>query len=59
MSKIHITRTELVWPRRYNEYGPLKEVPRVNLQTIDSAMNHGAVEWATAPGHLCWQNESR
>jgi DNA modification methylase len=31
MSKIEITKTELVWPGKYNEDGTLKEVPRVNL----------------------------
>ncbi|MGA1795500.1 MAG: hypothetical protein ACMUIL_06530, partial [bacterium] len=31
MAKIDITRTELVWPGKYNEDGTLKEVPRVNL----------------------------
>ena len=28
MAKIEITRTELVWPGKYNEDGTLKEVPR-------------------------------
>src|SRR5439155_1778927 len=31
MAKIEITRTELVWPGKYNEDGTRKEVPRVNL----------------------------
>ena len=31
MAKIDITRTELVWPGKYNEDDTLKEVPRVNL----------------------------
>lgn len=31
MAKIDITRTELVWPGKYNEDGTLREVPRVNL----------------------------
>jgi adenine-specific DNA-methyltransferase len=31
MAKIEITKTELVWPGKYNEDGTLKEVPRVNL----------------------------
>ena len=31
MAKIDITKTELVWPDKYNEDGMLKEVPRVNL----------------------------
>ena len=38
MAKIDITRTELVWPGKYNEEGTLKEVPRVRLpfQVIES-----------------------
>ena len=31
MPKIDITKTELVWPGKYNEDGGLKEVPRVSL----------------------------
>ena len=31
MAKIDVTRTELVWPGKYNEDGTLKEAPRVNL----------------------------
>ena len=31
MAKIDITRTELVWPGKYNEDGTLKEVPQVSL----------------------------
>ena len=31
MAKIEITRTELVWPGKYNEDGTLKGVPRVSL----------------------------
>ncbi len=48
MAKIDITKTELVWPGKYNEDGTLKEVPRVNLpfQVIESratreAKKHG------------------
>ena len=38
MSKIEITKTELVWPGKYNEDGTRREVPRVNLpfQVIES-----------------------
>ena len=38
MPKIDITKTELVWPSKYNEDGTLKEAPRVNLpfQVIES-----------------------
>lgn len=31
MSRIDITKTELVWPGKYNEDGTLKAVPRVSL----------------------------
>lgn len=31
MAKIDITKTELVWPGKYNEDGSLREVPRVGL----------------------------
>ena len=35
MPKIDITKTELVWPGKYNEDGTLNEVPRVNLPFQD------------------------
>ncbi|MBN2465968.1 hypothetical protein JXD38_10150 [candidate division WOR-3 bacterium] len=31
MAKIEVTKTELVWPGKYNDDGTLKEVPRVSL----------------------------
>jgi len=31
VAKIDITKTELVWPGKYNEDGTLKEVPRIAL----------------------------
>src|SRR5437899_6647085 len=31
MTKIDITKTELVWPSKYNEDGTRREVPRVSL----------------------------
>jgi hypothetical protein len=31
MAKIDVTKTELVWPGKYNEDGTLKKVPRVSL----------------------------
>ncbi len=31
MAKIGVTKTELVWPGKYNEDGTLREVPRVSL----------------------------
>lgn len=42
MAKIDITKTELVWPGKYNEDGTLKEVPRVSLpfqiiETVDES----------------------
>jgi len=42
MAKIEVTKTELVWPGKYNEDGTLKEVPRVNLpfQVIET-INEG------------------
>ena len=41
MAKIDITRTELVWPGKYNDDGTRKEVPRVSLpfQVIET-INH-------------------
>src|ERR1039457_4150322 len=42
MAKIDITKTELVWPGKYNEDGTLTEVPRVCLpfQVIET-VNQG------------------
>src|SRR6266436_4831109 len=31
MAKIDITKTEMVWPGKYNEDGTLKELPKVSL----------------------------
>ena len=31
MAQINITKTELVWPGKYNEDGTRKEVPRMSL----------------------------
>ena len=31
MAKIKVTKTELVWPGKYNEDGTRREVERVNL----------------------------
>ena len=31
MARIQITKTELVWPGKYNEDGTLTQLPRVNL----------------------------
>ena len=31
MAKIEFTKTELVWPGKYNEEGTREEGPRINL----------------------------
>jgi|SRR5579862_1803006 len=31
MGKVEITKTELVWPGKYDDDGTLREAPRVNL----------------------------
>ena len=46
MAKIEITRTELVWPGKYNEDGTLKEVLRVSaiaLRQANASKQDGAV----------------
>src|SRR3970282_814191 len=52
MAKIDITRTELVWPGKYNEDGTLKEVPRVSLpfQVIESVNESRATREAKKGG---------
>ncbi|RLB02013.1 MAG: hypothetical protein DRG59_13265, partial [Deltaproteobacteria bacterium] len=52
MAKIEITRTELVWPGKYNEDGTLKEVPRVNLpfQVIETINESRATRQAKIGG---------
>lgn len=52
MTKIDVTRTELVWPGKYNEDGTLKEVPRVNLpfQVIETVNESRATREATKKG---------
>jgi adenine-specific DNA-methyltransferase len=39
VATIEITKTELVWPGKFNEDGTLKQVPRANLpfQIIETA----------------------
>ncbi|MHB8836824.1 MAG: hypothetical protein ACYC9Y_14130 [Candidatus Methylomirabilia bacterium] len=52
MAKIEITRTELVWPGKYNEDGTRREVPRVSLpfQVIETVNESRATrEAAKAP----------
>jgi len=45
MAKIEITKTELVWPGKYNEDGTRKETPRVNLpfQVIETVNESRAI----------------
>lgn len=52
MAKIDITRTELVWPGKYNEDGTLKEVPRVSLpfQVIETVNESRAAREAKKGG---------
>ena len=52
MAKIDITRTELVWPGKYNEDGTLKEVPRVSLpfQVIETVNESRATREANKGG---------
>lgn len=52
MAKIDITRTELVWPGKYNEDGTPTAVPRVNLpfQVIETVNESRATREATKRG---------
>jgi adenine-specific DNA-methyltransferase len=52
MAEIDITRTELVWPGKYNEDGTLKEVPRVSLpfQVIETVNESRATREAKKGG---------
>lgn len=45
MPKIDITKTELVWPGKYNDGGTRREVPRVNLpfQIIETIKERGRI----------------
>ena len=49
MAKMEITKTELVWPGKYNEDGTRKEVPRVNLpfQVIETVNESRTAREAT------------
>ena len=49
MANIDITKTELVWPGKYNDDGTLKEVPRVSLpfQVIETVNESRASREAT------------
>ena len=52
MAKIDITRTELVWPGKYNEDGTLKGVPHVSLpfQVIETINESRATREAEKGG---------
>ena len=52
MPKIDITKTELVWPGKYNEDGTLQEVPRVSLpfQVIETVNESRATREAKKGG---------
>ena len=52
MAKIDVTKTELVWPGKYNEDGTLKETPRVNLpfQVIETVNESRATRERTKGG---------
>src|SRR5687768_328298 len=52
MAKLDITRTELVWPGKYNEDGTLKDVPRVSLpfQVIETVNESRATREARKGG---------
>ena len=52
MAKIDVTKTELVWPGKYNEDGTLKEVPRASLpfQVIETVNESRATREARKGG---------
>lgn len=52
MAKIEITRTELIWPDKYNEDGTRKEVPRISLpfQVIETVNESRATREAKKGG---------
>ncbi|MGH8070269.1 MAG: hypothetical protein ACRERE_34520 [Candidatus Entotheonellia bacterium] len=52
MAKIEITKTELVWPGKYNEDGTRKEVPRASLpfQVIETVSESRATREAKKGG---------
>ena len=51
-ARISVTKTELVWPGKYDEDGALRETPRVSLpfQVIETVNESRATRAATAPG---------
>jgi DNA modification methylase len=52
MAKIEVTKTELIWPGKYNEDGTRKEVPRVSLpfQVIETVNESRATREAIKHG---------
>jgi adenine-specific DNA-methyltransferase len=52
MAKIDITKTEMVWPGKYNEDGTLRETPRVSLpfQVIETVNETRATRQAKKAG---------
>ena len=52
MAKIDVTKTELVWPGKYNEDGTLRETPRVRLpfQVIETVNESRAAREARKDG---------
>ncbi len=55
MAIIDITKTELVWPGKYNEDGTLKEVARVSLpfqdiETVNESRATREAQTATSLG---------
>ncbi len=55
MAKIEISKTELVWPGKYNENGTRREVPRISLpfqviETVDESRATREVQKVTSLG---------
>ena len=52
MARVDVTKTELVWPGKYNDDGTLKEVPRVSLpfQVIETVGESRATREAKRTG---------
>ena len=53
MAKTEITKTDLVWPGKYNEDGTRKETPKLP-EEIQNAVKTGAVP--ASPGYLFAKN---
>ena len=52
MANVDVTKTELIWPGKYNADGTLKEVPRVSLpfQVIETVGESRATREAQRTG---------